>query len=115
MKYQPLSAIKQAATDKKKSAAGGSCPSAASAPAITSVGTAGTGRPICSTNTLKNTMVRPYSPMIDNSGCVKASAFLRRTFHIRQKRGDGPEQRQERAQAVHEYDAVQVGQAPEDG
>src|SRR5882724_3002608 len=115
MKYQPQSAIKQATTDKKKSAAGGSCPSAASAPAITSVGTAGTGRPICSTNTLKKTMVRPYWPMVDNSCCVKASAFFERTFHIRQKRGDSPEQRQERAHAVHEFDAVQVGQAPEDG
>src|SRR3984957_10738427 len=115
MKYQPQSAIKQAAKAERKSAAGANCPSAASAPAITSVGTAGTGRPICSTNTLKKTMVRPYWPMIVNSCCVKASAFLKRTFHIRQKSGDGPEQRQERAHAIHEIDTVHVGQTPQDG
>src|SRR6185295_6331702 len=47
-------------TDAAKIAGVESCPLAASAPATISVGTAGTGSPICSTSTLKNTIATPW-------------------------------------------------------
>src|SRR5258708_14281867 len=59
--YQSESARVAAATAAPSSAQGDSLPSAASAPATTIAGTAGTGRPACSISTLANTKPTPYS------------------------------------------------------
>src|SRR5262245_27888272 len=61
--YQPRSPIVQAANATPNVARAEIFPSTASAPATTSVGTAGTGRPTCSTSTLPNTRSSPYWAM----------------------------------------------------
>ena len=57
----------QAMTDDKKSHAAGNLSCAAIAPATTSVGSAGTGNPAWSINTLITTRISPYSPISEMS------------------------------------------------
>src|SRR6185436_12525624 len=58
--YHSVSPTTQAANATANSALSDSLPCAARAPATTSVGTAGSGRPTCSSSTLTKTSASPY-------------------------------------------------------
>src|SRR6266852_1433821 len=68
--YHRPSPMKQAANATPNTAAGESWPPAASAPATISVGTAGTGRPACSTSTLMKISSKPWRATRSISSCM---------------------------------------------
>src|SRR5262245_60308918 len=77
-RYQTRSPIVQAAKAAPKVAQAEIFPSTASAPATTSVGIAGTGRPICSISTLAKTSSSPCCAMSRVISCTIPGARLAR-------------------------------------
>src|SRR5262249_1773085 len=74
-RYQSPSPMLQARKARPNSAASGRRPSPARPPATMRVGTAGTGRPTCSSSTLTKTVVKPGSltlRMISDQGIIFA-------------------------------------------
>src|SRR5258706_16342223 len=67
---QAPSPIMQASNATESTAHAESCPSTESAPAMTSVGTAGIGNPTCSASTLTKISARPYCAMRGTSSCM---------------------------------------------
>ncbi len=70
--------MQQASTVHANSGASGSRPSAANAPAMIKVGTAGIGSPSCSMKTLMKTIVRPYCESAWKISCDTAQRPGRR-------------------------------------
>jgi len=73
-RYQLLSPMRQAATARANTADAGSRPFAARAPATTSVGTAGRGRPSCSSSTLRKIRLSPKGSRTCRSCPVRGTA-----------------------------------------